>query len=171
MLSVVVKLRHAEREFAAARARSGDGDDCFLRLDVVLVAIAALTKDEIEILGIIGDLIMYEDAESSVLEFLFEFLGDKFVVEAVDNDGRDVEASLAHVVYILKGLIIIGQPEVASDLTFLDILRADTENEFSFIAESPEHLDLCVHVEAWQNAGCMMVITQFTAKFEIEPVE
>jgi hypothetical protein len=170
-LSIVVELGHTKGEFAAAGAGGGDGDDWFLCLDVFLLAVAVVTDDEIEVLGVVRDLVVDEDPQSSVLEFLSEFLGSEFLLEAVDDDGGDVEVSLAQIIHVFEGLVIIGESEVASDLALVDVLCADAEDEFDLVAELPEHLDFGVHVKAGQDAGRVIIITQLAAELEIELVK
>ena len=79
-----------------------------------------------------------------------------------------VKAVAAEGVNQAEHVLIVGNAQVAADLILLDIACVDGDNDFGLVLDLFQHADFTVGCEARQHAGCVMVIEQFSAKFQVK---
>ena len=65
---------------------------------------------------------------------------------------------------------VIGNPQIAADLIFLDVFRADDDYDLRLVAELLEQTQFAVRGKSGKYAGRMVVVEKLSAEFQIELV-
>ena len=94
------------------------------------------------------------------------------------NAGLTVELGQHHTAYIktvaaesidqAEYIHIVCDAQIASYFILFNITCTDDDDDFRLIFQMHQHIDLTVRLEAGQNTGCMVVIEQFAAEFQIQ---
>ena len=84
-------------------------------------------------------------------------------------------AHAAHIqAYFLEGIDqaqhiqIVGDAVVAADLVADDVLGADNDDHLGLVLQLQQHLQLGIGLETRQYAGCMVIVIQFSAEFQLQ---
>ena len=167
-LALVVKLREAGGELAAAGAGRGDDDDRTLGGDVFVEAVTGFGDDGVDVGGIaLGD-VMIVDRDAAVLQAGAELLGPELAGEAGDHHAADEQAPGAEVVDQLEGVGVVGDAEVGAHLLALDVAGVDAEDDLGLVLEGLQEAELHVRIVAGQAAGGVEVVHQLAAELEVE---
>ena len=67
-----------------------------------------------------------------------------------------------------KQIGIIGNPKITAYFIFLNILCADNDHDFHLICQLHQHPQFAVRLKSRKYAGCMIIIIQLSAKFQIQ---
>ena len=87
-----------------------------------------------------------------------------------DDNAAYIESLLLKLTDETQYIHVICDTQITSDFILLYICCTDYNDDFRYIRELHEHLQLTVRLEARQNSGCMVIIKQLTAKFQIQLV-
>ena len=166
----MIDLRQAGAHLAAVRSRAGDDHKRLLHRDVGVASEAKVADDVVEVLRIAGDFTVEEDADAVFFKALFKLQGGRLVVEAGDDDARDVDVAVAQVVDEPQGVVVVGDAEVRADFLAFDVPRMDADDDVRVggkVLQKP-HFD--VRVEAGQDARGMEVADELAAELQVEPL-
>ena len=167
-LVVVVQLRQAGRELAAAGAGAGDDYERMLRLDVLVRAVALVADDDVDVGRIAARRAMRVHLDAAALQPDLERLRRGLVVEPRDDYRRNLDAPIAQVVDELERVDVIGDAEVPAHLPALDVPRVDAQEDVGLVLDALQEPHLDVRVEPGQHARRMQVVKKFAAELEIQ---
>ena len=164
----MVELGEAGRKLARARTRRRDDDERAGGLDVVIFPVALVADDERDIVRVTLDDVVHVDPDAVFFQMILEEERAVLALEMGDDDGADVEAALAELVHEAEDVGVVGDAEVAADLVVLDVDGGDHDHDLGLVAKLGEHAELGVGLEAGKYAGCVIVIEELSAEFEIK---
>ncbi len=164
----MVELGEAGRELAGTRARRGDDDQRAGGFDVVIFAVALVADDERDIVRVTFDDVVEVDADAVFFKMVLEEQGAVLAFKMRDDDGSDEEAALAEFVHEAENVGVVGDAEVAPDLVVLNVHRGDDDDDLRLVAQLGEHAQLGIRLEAGKHAGCVVIVKELAAEFEVE---
>ena len=167
-LVVVVQLRQAGGQFAAAAAGAVDDDQRFGDFDVRIGAVALFTDDGIDVGRIALREGMLVDADAAALQAPDEHVDDRVVLVAGDDHAVDRKVPLAEHVDDAQHFEIIGDAEVLARLAGGDIAGVDADDDLRLVLHLLQELDLGVLIKSRQHAHRMLVLDQLAAELQIE---
>ena len=86
------------------------------------------------------------------------------------NHAADIEADILELSAKSEHVFVVCDTEVSADLVLLDVFCTDDYDDFRFILQLLEHIELAVRLEARQNSAGVIIIKQFTSEFEVKLV-
>ena len=165
---LVIELAEAGGHLPAAGAGGRDDHEAAGGLDVLVPAEALFRDDQRNIGRIVGDDIMLEDPDAQHLEPLDELLRGALFAVVGDHDAADVQADAPEGVNEAKGVLVIGDPEIAAAFGALDVIRREHDHDLRVILHLQQHLYLAVRFKARQNPGRVIVVKELAAEFQIQ---
>ena len=82
----------------------------------------------------------------------------------------DVEAASAELVDQTEYITVVGDAEVTADFVFLNIGCGNRHYDLSLVGELHQHAQFGVRCKARKNAGCVEIVEQLSAEFQIQLV-
>ena len=89
-------------------------------------------------------------------------------VEAGQHHAGNIQTQLPENADQTDHIPIIGDAQIPTDLILFDICRIDGNHHLHLLLQLQQHPQLAVRLKARQNSGCMIVIKQLTAEFQIQ---
>ena len=169
-LVLVVQLGKAGRHFAAAGAGGRDDHQRALSLDVIVLAVALVADDAGHIVGVAGNFVVAEGADAQTVQPLFKGLHLRCGGVLGHAHAAHIQAHLLKRVDQAQHVQIVGDAVVAADLVADDVLGADNDDHLGLILQLKQHLQFGIGLKTRQHAGCMVIIEQLAAEFQIELV-
>ena len=168
VLVLVIELRQAGGELARAGAGSGDYDERSGGLDKLVLAVAIVGHDQVDIVRIPLDGIVQLGGNTERVQAVAEHIGSRLAGVLGDDHSRDGKAVAAEQVNQAQHILVIGNAKVTTSLVFLDVVRVDRDDNLDIVGDALEHAELAVRFKTRQHAARMIVIEQLTAKLQIE---
>ncbi len=119
-------------------------------------------------MGIAVDKIVYIAFYTQTLKTLAEIIGGALAAVMGDDHAPHHEAASHEGLPQTKHVLVVSDTEIGADLVLHDILCANHNDNLDLVAELGEHPQLRIGLEAGQHAAGMVVVKQFTAKFQIQ---
>ena len=167
-LMLVVELAEAYCHLAASRSWGCYDDKGAGGLDVVVAPEAFVGVDELYVVGVAVDGVVVIHLDADALKAVAIGVGAGLSVVVGDNYTAHVKSDVFKFASQAEYVFVVGDAEVATYLVFLNIVGADDHDDFGFIAQLEQHLQLAVGLKAGEHAAGMVVVKQFTAKFEVK---
>ena len=168
-LVVVVQLRQAGRHLAGARSRSRHNDEVAAGLHVLVGAVALVRDNALDVRGVAGDREVAVDADAELLEAFLHLGGCLVVVRPLgDDDGTDVQATLAELVDLAQNLVVVGGSHVCADLAAREILGINGDDDLHFVGQFAQHAHLVIGRKTRKDARGVHVVDQLAAKLQVE---
>ena len=168
VLMLVIQLREASGELARAGAGCRHDNERTRGLDKLVLAVAIVGHDQIDIVRIPLDGIVQLGGNTERVQAVAEHIGSGLPGVLGDDHSRDSKAVAAKQVNQAQHILVIGNAEVTTSLVFLDVVRVDRDDDLNVIGDALEHAELAVRFKTRQHAARMIVIKQLTAKLQIE---
>ena len=168
MLVLVIELRQAGGKLARARTGGSDHDERSGGLDKLILAVAIVGHDQIDIVRIPLDGIVQLGGNTERVQAVAEHIGSRLAGVLGDDHSRDSKAVAAEQVNQAQHILVIGNAEVTTSLVFLDVVCVDRDDNLDIVGDALEHAELAVRFKTRQHAARMIVIEQLTAKLQIE---
>lgn len=165
---LVIELRQAGGKLARARTGGSDHDERSGGLDKLVLAVAIVGHDQIDIVRIPLDGIVQLGGNTERVQAVAEHIGSGLAGVLGDDHSRDSKAVAAEQVNQAQHILVIGNAEVTTSLVFLDVVRVDRDDNLDIVGDALEHAELAVRFKTRQHAARMIVIEQLTAKLQIE---
>ncbi len=105
---------------------------------------------------------------AQTFQSLTERYGACLSVEVGDNDTAHVKTTFSEHITKAKHILVVSDAEVAAHLVSLNVVRTNHNDDFHVIAQLHEHSELAVGMKTWQHTTGMIVVVEFSAKFEIK---
>ena len=168
VLMLVIQLREASSELARAGAGSGDHDERTSGLDKLVLAIAVVGNDQIDIVRIALDGIVQLGGNAERVQAIAEDVGGGLAGVLGDDHGRDSKTVAAEQVDQAQNVLVIGNAQVTASLVLLDVVRVNGDDDLDVVGYALEHAKLAVRLKTRQHAARMIVIEQLATKLQIE---
>jgi len=168
VLMLVIQLREASGELARTGAGCRHDDERTGGLDKLVLAIAVVGHDQIDIVRIPLDGIVQLGGNTERVQAVAEHIGSGLAGVLGDDHGRDGKAVAAEQVNQAQHILVIGNAKVTASLVFLDVVRVDRDDNLDIVGDALEHAELAVRFKTRQHAARMIVIKQLAAKLQIE---
>ena len=165
---LVVELAETHGHFAAAGTGGSDNDKRTCRGDIVVSAEAFVAVNQLDVVGVTVNEIVYIGRDIHTAQALAESVGTALAVVMRDNDRADHKATVDELAAEAEHVFVVGNAEVVADFVFLNIDSADNYHDFGPVAELAEHFQLAVGLKTGQNAACMIIVEELAAKLEIQ---
>ena len=166
---LVVDLRQARRELPGARTRRRHDHDRSLGLHVLVLAVAHVGHDRVDVRRIAGGLVVVVDPDAAALELRAELHHGRLLLVARDDDAADRQAQAAQVVDQLQRVVRIGNAEVGAHLLALDVAGEEAEDHFRLVLEGLQQTELHVRVVPGQAPRRVEVVDELAAELQVEP--
>ena len=168
VLVLVIKLRQAGGELTRARTRRGDHDERTGGLDKLVLAVAVVGHDQIDVVGIALDGIVQLGGNAERVQAIAEDIGGGLAGVLGDNHGRDSKTVAAEQVDQAQNVLVIGNAQVTASLVLLDVVRVNGDDDLNVVGYALEHAKLAVRLKTRQHAARVIVVKQLAAKLQIE---
>ena len=168
VLMLVIQLREASGELARAGAGCRHDNERTRGLDKLVLAVAIVGHDQIDIVRIPLDGIVQLGGNTERVQAVAEHIGSRLAGVLGDNHSRDGKAVAAEQVNQAQHILVIGNAKVTTSLVFLDVVRVDRDDNLDIVGDALEHAELAVRFKTRQHSARMIVIEQLTAKLQIE---
>ena len=165
---LLVELGEAGGHLARPRAGCRDDHDGALGLDVLVLAVALVADDAVDVVRVALDGIVQVAADAERVEALAERVGSRLVAVLRDAHAAYEEAEPLEHVHEAQQVVVVGDSQIAAHLGMLDVVRVDDEDDFDLVDEALQHAQLRVGFEAGKNARCMVVVEQLAAELQVE---
>ena len=113
---------------------------------------------------------MAEGADAQTVQPLFKGLHLRCGGVLGHAHAAHIQAHLLKRVDQAQHVQIVGDAVVAADLVADDVLGADNDDHLGLILQLKQHLQFGIGLKTRQHAGCMVIIEQLAAEFQIELV-
>ena len=165
---LVVELAEAGGHLPAAGPGGGDHHQGTAGLDVVVAAIALVADDEVHVVGIPGDGIVAVRLDAQDLQALEEGVRPGLAAVLGHYHATHVQVHSPEHVDEPQYILLVGDAQIAPDLVLLDVPGADGHHDLHVVPQLLEHTDLAVRLEPRQHPGSVVVVKEFSAKFQVE---
>ena len=108
--------------------------------------------------------------DAELLQSLFERVCAVLAGVLGDDNASDIEAASAELVDQTEHVAVIGDAEVTADFVFLNIGCGNCHYNLCLVGELHQHAQFRVRCKARQNAGCVEIVEQLSAEFQIQLV-
>ena len=169
-LVLVVELAETHGHLAAAGAGGGDDDQGAAGLDVVVLAETLVGVNQGHIGRIAVDCVVAVGLDAKPFEALAESNGAALAVIVGYHHRAHHESPVLELAAKAQDILVVGYAEVVADFVFLDVDRADYNDDFCLVAQLLEHPQLAVGLESGQNAAGMVVVEKFSSELKVELV-
>ena len=95
-------------------------------------------------------------------------LGTGLTIVVSDNHCTREQTYLVELRTKSQHVLIIGDAQIAAHLVFFNVACTDNLYDFRIIGQLHQHAQFAVGMKAGQYSTCMIVIKQFSAKFQIK---
>ena len=167
---LLVKLAQADSHLAAARTRSGDHNQRTSGLHIVVATKTFVRVNQGDIVRIAFDEAMVVDFDAHAFQTVTVGIRAGLTIimgnDHCTNHETTTNKGLAQAQYI----DIVGNAQVAPNLVFLNVDRADDNDDFSHIRQLHEHFQLAIRLKTRQHTAGVKVIEEFSAKFKVKLV-
>ena len=168
VLMLVIQLREASGELARARTGGSDHDERTGGLDKLVLAIAVVGHDQVDVVRIALDGIVQLGGNAERVQAIAEHIGGGLAGVLGDDHGRDGKAVAAEQVDQAQHILVIGNAKVTTSLVFLDMVCIDCDDDLDIIGNTLEHAKLAVRFKTRQHTARVIVVKQLAAKLQIE---
>ena len=163
----MVQLGKAGRHLSASRPRSCNDNEWTCRLDIVILSVTFIADDKRNVARIAVDLVVTVYFKAKLLQFVFELLDRRCVNVAGNYDTADIESAVSEYMDQAQYIQIVCNAQIVADLVLCDISGIDGDDDLCLVSQLHEHAELAVRLEARKYTGCMVIIVQLAAKFQI----
>ena len=167
-LMLLINLGKAGCHLAGTGAGSSDDNKLAGGLNVLVAPIAIAAENQRNVGRISLNHIVKIAADAELFEALAEVICSRLSGVLCDHDAADIEAAVLKGFLQTEGVIVVGDAEIAADLVLLDGICTDDNDDFRLVLKLLQHLELDVRGEAGENPGCVVVIEQLAAEFQIK---
>ena len=167
-LMLLINLRQAGCHLAGAGAGGSDDNELAGGLNVLVAPIAVAAENQRNVGGISLNHIVKIAADAKLFEALAEVICSGLPGIFGDHDAADIEAAVLEGFLQTESVIVVGDAEIAANLVLFDGICTDDNNDFRLVLQLLQHLELDVRGKAGKNPGCVVVIEQLAAEFQIE---
>ena len=167
-LMLLINLGKAGCHLAGTGAGSSDDNKLAGGLNVLVASVAIAAENQRNVGGISLNHIVKIAADAELLEALAEVIRSRLSGILGDHDAADIEAAVLKGFFQTESVIVVGDAEIAANLVLLDGICTDDNDDFRLVLELLQHLKLDVRGEAGKNPGCVVVIEQLAAEFQIK---
>ncbi len=167
-LVLVINLREAHGHLSTPGAGSRHHHKFARRFDKFILAVAVVAYNQRNIARVTRNRVVAVNLESQSFQLLLVGNSTRLFLPAGQHHRAHVEAITAERVNQAEHVLVVGNAEVAADLVLFDVTRINGDNDFGLVLDFFEHADFTVGRKARQHAGCVMVIEQFSAKFQVK---
>ena len=108
--------------------------------------------------------------DAELLQSLFERVCAVLAGVLGDDNASDIEAASAELVDQTEHVAVIGDAEVTADFVFLNIGCGNCHYNLCLVGELHQHAQFGVRCKARKNAGCVEIVEQLSAEFQIQLV-
>ena len=168
VLMLVIQLRQAGGKLARARAGCRHDNERTRGLDKLVLAVAFVRNNQIDIVRIALDGIMQLGGNTERVQTIAEDIGSGLTGILRDDHGGNGKSIPSEQIDQAQDVFIIGNTQVATGLVLLDMVRIDCNDDLDVIGDALEHAKLAVRLKARQHAAGMIVIEQLAAKLQIQ---
>ena len=168
VLVLVIELRQAGGKLARAGAGGGDHDERTGGLDELVLAIAVVGHDQVDVVRIALDGIVQLGGNAERVQAIAEDIGSGLAGVLGDDHGRDGKAVTTEQVNQAQHVLVIGNAQVATGLVLLDMVGVDGNDDLNVIGNALEHAELAIRLKTRQHAARVIVVKQLAAKLQIQ---
>ena len=168
MLVLVIELRQASGELARARAGRRHDNERSGGLDKLVLAIAIVGHDQIDIVRIALDGIVQLGGNTERIQAIAEDIGSGLAGILRNDHGGNGKSIPSEQIDQAQDVLVIGNAQVATGLVLLDMVRIDGDDDLDVVSDALEHAKLAVRLKARQHATRVVVIKELAAKLQIE---
>ena len=147
MLVLVIELRQAGGKLARAGAGCRHDNERTRGLDKLVLAVAIVGHDQIDIVRIPLDGIVQLGGNAERVQAVAEHIGSRLASVLGDDHSRDGKAVAAEQVNQAQHILVIGNAKVTTSLVFLDVVRVDRDDNLDIIGDALEHAELAVRLK------------------------
>ena len=84
------------------------------------------------------------------------------------HDASDVKSHACESVDETEHLVVVGDPDVSSDLVFLDIDCGNRYNHLRTVGKLTQHLYLAVRLKSRKNAGGVVIVEKLASELQVK---
>ena len=106
--------------------------------------------------------------DSQRFQTLLEGLGHRLSLITSQYDAAHIQAKVAEHIDEPQHIHIIGDAQIAAELVLFDVTGIDDDYYFYLFLHLQQHPQLAVRLKARQYPGCMIIIVQLSAEFQIQ---
>ena len=165
---LVVELAKAGGHLAAAGARGRHHHQGAAGLDILVAAIALLTDNHIDVVGVAGNGIVAVGPHTQSAQPLEESVCRRLAFVLRDHHAAHIQVHTPEDIDEPQHILLIGDTQIPTDLVLLDIAGADGHYDLHVVLELLEHTDLAVRLKAGQHPGCVVVVKELAAEFQVQ---
>ena len=148
---VVVQLRQAGSQLAAAGSGSGDHNDGLGGLDVFVGAVAFVADDGVDLGRVTLGETVGVHLDAAAFQFVLKSPGGELARKTGDDHRAQRDAPGGQIVDQLQGVGIIGDAEVGADLFPFDVTGEDAQQDVGLVLELLQQPHLHVGVETREH--------------------
>ena len=167
---LMVKLGKAGCHLSASRSRCSNDNERAGCLDVLVLSVSLIAHDQRHIVRIARNRVVNVNRDAELLQSLFERVCAVLAGVLGDDNASDIEAASAELVDQTEHVTVIGDAEVAADFVFLNIGCGNRHYDLSLVGELHQHAQFGIRCKARKNAGCVEIVEQLSAEFQIQLV-
>ena len=167
-LMLLINLGKAGCHLAGAGAGGSDDNKLAGGLNVLVASVAIAAENQRNVGGISLNHIVKIAADAELLEALAEVIRSRLPGIFGDHDAADIEAAVLKGFLQTESVIVVRDAEIAANLVLLDGICTDDNDDFRLVLKLLQHLELDVRGEAGKDPGCVVVIEQLAAEFQIK---
>ena len=164
----MIDLRQTGAHLPAVGPRGIHDHQGRVGFDERIGAVSIVADDMRNVAGISGDWSVGVDPNAAPFELVSKDLGRGLILVAGDDDGPHLEPAVPHVVDELEGVGIVGDAEVSSDLSPVDVTSVDAEDDLGLTGKLLQEAHLDVGVKTRQHSRRVIVEHQLAAELEVE---
>ena len=167
---LMVKLGKAGCHLSASRSRCGNDNERAGCLDVLVLSVSLIAHDQWHIMRIARNRVVNVNRDAELLQSLLESVCTVLSGILRDDNTADIEAASAELINQTEHVAVIGDAEVAADFVFLNIGCGNRHYDLSLVGELHQHAQFGIRCKARKNAGCVEIVEQLSAEFQIQLV-
>ena len=164
----MIELGQAGSELAGARTRRRHDDERTRSLDELVLAVALLAHDKVDIVGVALNGVMELAGNAEHGEAAAELVGGRLTGVLGEHDGTHEESVGTENVGKAQDILVVRDAKVTAGLVLLDMVGVDGDDDLNVIRQALKHAELAVGLETGQHAARMVVVEQLAAEFKVE---
>ena len=166
-LVLVIELRQACCQLAAAAARTCNYGQRFSNFYVRVSAVSFFTDDSLHICRVSLGVKMFIRPDAPPLQAVYELVDSRSVFVSGDYHAVYSQLMLAEYIYEPEHLQIVGYAKILTRLAVDYISRINADDDLGLIFEPFKKFYLGVFVKAGKNSHSVFVMYQLAAEFQI----